>query len=175
MSARRFDDYLKTASAPQSLHNVAKEGNCDEILQWLNQQQPGQIGAKINTTDLKGYSPLMYAAYSGHENVVELLLAHAANPNSSDTSGNSILMGVAFKGHLRIAHLLLKAGANVLQRNSQSQSALDFAHLFGRTEMAQLLGEHAHRETHEQHEADEFRNTESHILEINDSGLPSPV
>lgn len=93
----------------------------------------------INRKNHKGHSALMLAAYNGHVEATEWLISHGADVNSIDGSGNSILMGVAFKGHLSILNLLLKNGADAGYSNEKGQTALDFAQMFGRSDVVKKL------------------------------------
>lgn len=129
-----YDDYLSSSQKKSSLYFLAQIGDVDAISALL---QKGQHD--INERDFKGYSPLMYAAYHGHVKLVSFLLQNGADPNSTDFNENTILMGVCFKGHEEIIELLLEAGANPNLRNKQYQSAIDFAHLFGRLKVVEML------------------------------------
>ena len=46
----------------------------DEAARWLIEQ-----GVEVNDTDVHGWTPLMYAAYAGHESTVQLLLNRGAD------------------------------------------------------------------------------------------------
>lgn len=129
-----YDDYLSSSQKRSSLYFLAKIGDVKAVDELL---QKGQHD--INERDFKGYSPLMYAAYHGHVELVRFLLQNGADPNSMDFNGNTILMGVCFKGHEEIIRLLLQAGANRNLRNKQYQRAIDFAHLFGRSKVVEML------------------------------------
>jgi len=41
-----------------------------------------QRGASIEARDKKGWTPLFQATYSGHQNMVQLLVSHGANVNT---------------------------------------------------------------------------------------------
>ena len=80
------------------------------------------------------------AAYDGHPDTVEALIAHGADACKPDaTQGNTAQMGVAFKGDDAIAARLLKAGCDVNARNHASQTALMMAALFSRTNEIAML------------------------------------
>jgi len=39
-------------------------------------------GASVEARDKKGWTPLFHATYSGHQNMVQLLVAHGADVNA---------------------------------------------------------------------------------------------
>ncbi len=99
-------------------------------------------GWAVDTTDDKGNTPLMLAAYHGHTETVRMLLKAGAKPDLRNAKGQTPLGGVAFKGHLEIARLLLDAGADPLADQGGSTPA-DFAATFGRADILALLRERA--------------------------------
>lgn len=54
----------------------------------------------------------MLASYHGHPPLVELLLAHGANPNALNDRGQSPLAGAIFKNEQDVVDALLKGGAD---------------------------------------------------------------
>jgi ankyrin repeat protein len=106
---------------------------------------------RIDAPDSRGYSPLMLAAYCGHLEAVELLLAWGANPNGTDNAGNSILMGAAFKGHAAMVECLLAHGADPTFKNAAGLDARGFALQYGRTNVVPLLTPAAGANGGEQH------------------------
>jgi hypothetical protein len=86
----------------------------------------------VNTTNKKGHSALMIAAYHGHEDVTQFLLNAGSDPNIRDHQGTSVLMAVASKGHLIILKMLIDSGAG-------KKGALQFAQMYGRKEVANFL------------------------------------
>lgn len=130
---RSWDDYKKTMEIEADLWQAAKSNDLYLIATLVAE------GSELNAKDVRGYSPLMLAVYSGQREAAELLLSLGADPNSSDFGGNSILMGASFKGHLELVELLIRSGADVNHRNSSGMSAYDFAVTFGRTQVAEYL------------------------------------
>jgi len=125
------------AATPHSLWAAAKANNADELARLLD------TGWPINERDHRGYSPLMLAAYAGHLDAVELLLARSADPDTVDLFGNTVLMGAAFKGHVSIVLRLLAAGADPWRRNHGGLDARGFALAFGRADVFAVLQQHA--------------------------------
>lgn len=93
----------------------------------------------VNTTDAKGFTPLILAAYNNQPAVVDLLLQYGADSNTQDVAGNTALMGVCFKGYKNIAKKLIEAGADLNVRNANGTTALAFAATFGQLQIAEWL------------------------------------
>jgi ankyrin repeat protein len=48
-------------------------------------------GAELETKDFRGWTPLHYAAYRGHKEIAELLIAKGANVNAKNNVGDTPL------------------------------------------------------------------------------------
>jgi ankyrin repeat protein len=87
-------------------------------------------------------APLKNAAASGHMAIVELLLAHGANPNLREEgiapNGHALYAAVANK-HFEIAKLLLEHGAHPNQEVESSADAFSRAVMNGDQPMIDLL------------------------------------
>ena len=93
----------------------------------------------VNKVDMKGFTPLILAAYNDQREAVGFLLAHGADINAQDSAGNTALMGVCFKGYKEVAKTLIDAGADVNLRNSNGAPALTFAATFGQLQIAEWM------------------------------------
>lgn len=133
---RGYDEYIQKNPNEVSIFDYARSGD----LQSLNAALSQNPSLDINLKDHKGYSALMYAAYNGHADLVVSLIAQGADIESTDKGGSTILMGVAFKGHADIAKILIEAGADIHTTNFVGMNALQFSQMFGRMEVAALLG-----------------------------------
>jgi ankyrin repeat protein len=129
-----WDAYKQTAAAPPTLAAAAKANDVALIEALLADDR-----SNIDERDARGYSPLMFAAYTGSLEAAQLLLARGADPNGTDFAGNSILMGAAFKGHLPLVQCLLAHGADPKHRNAAGLDAYGFALQFGRSDVLPLL------------------------------------
>ncbi|WP_413290182.1 ankyrin repeat domain-containing protein [Bdellovibrio sp. HCB337] len=132
---RNYDEYRKQNTESVKLFVDAKIGNTEAFAD----EKALSPYLDINIKDHKGYSPLMYAAYYNHIDLVKWLITNGADVESPDRGGNTILMGVAFKGHIEVAQHLIRAGADVSATNLIGMNALQFAQMFGRHDMAVLL------------------------------------
>ena len=81
-------------------------------------------GAEINHP---GWTPLIYAAFEGRDDVVEFLVANGADLNALAPNQATALMIASRNGHLGTVKLLLKANANPNIRTPDGASALKWA------------------------------------------------
>ena len=119
---------------PTDIFDAARTGDVDLVAAIYESNKES-----INTTDMKGFTPLILAVYNEQPAVVNFLLQKGAQLDEGDTAGNTALMGVCFKGYKEIAARLIKAGADVNKRNVNGATALTFAATFGHLEIAKML------------------------------------
>ena len=81
-------------------------------------------GADVNKT---GWTPLHYAATSGHLAIIEILLEQHAYIDAESPNKTTPLMMAAHYGTPQAVKLLLEAGADPSLRNDLGLTALDFA------------------------------------------------
>jgi uncharacterized protein len=93
-------------------------------------------GADINKT---GWTPLHYAATSGHLAIIELLLEQHAYIDAESPNGTTPLMMAAHYGTPQAVKLLLDSGADPSLKNQLGLTALDFARRGNRKDSAELL------------------------------------
>ena len=75
-----------TAKAPDiSIHDAARKGNIDVVKQHL------AAGTDVNIKDDVGDTPLPWAAYGYHKEIVELLIENGADVNAKNDLGNTPL------------------------------------------------------------------------------------
>lgn len=117
--------YVAARDQNAPLFDAAKSGNVKELRAALKSRS-------VNAQDEKGYTALIYAAYYGNEEAVNLLLKQGADPCVRDKRGNTATLGAIFKGHLGIARTLMKSSCAVTAKNDAGQTPLMFASLFGR-------------------------------------------
>ena len=89
-----------------------------------------------------GWTPLHYAASSGHVEVVKLLLSHSAYIDAESPNKTTPLMMAAMYGTPETVQLLLTEGADASLRNEKGMTALDFADTAGKQGAAKLLVRH---------------------------------
>ena len=107
----------------ESIFDVAKSGTPAQVRNAL------ESGAKVESRDKDGETPLTYAAVSNQDpEVISILIKAGAAVDEQDNDGNTPLMGAARNnGNPEIASALLKAGAAVEGRNKSGKTALMYA------------------------------------------------
>jgi hypothetical protein len=95
-----------------------------------------EAGAPVNQS---GWTPLMYAAYEGRADMVELLLSKGAEVNALSPNLSTPLMLAARNGRMEAVRLLLKAGAETELKNDQGYTAEAWANAAGNTDAADLI------------------------------------
>lgn len=95
--------------------------------------------AKGATVNRPGWTPLHYAATGGHDKIVALLLGARADVNARSPNNTTPLMMAAGEGHIYTVKLLLDSGADATLRNDVGMNAVDFANQYGRKDIAEGL------------------------------------
>jgi len=72
-----------------------------------------------------GGSPLNYAAFGGHVDVVRMLLERGADVGSKDSTGTAALWRAAAGGHDSVVTLLLEHGADVNTKDEGKSGVYD--------------------------------------------------
>jgi ankyrin repeat protein len=90
------------------LHKAAEYGWADEVRALLKANPD-----LVSSIDIETNTPLHLAVESGHENIVELLLANTADINAKNKSGQTPLDLAVEWGQTNIAKVLLAHGANI--------------------------------------------------------------
>ncbi|CAI5791747.1 histone-lysine N-methyltransferase EHMT1-like [Podarcis lilfordi] len=136
-SERQADEEDEAVAADPLLHMEARKGHCDTARQLLAQDPEA-----LNSQDASGRTPLFWATEYRHESLVELLLAHGADPAVRDHEGNLCLHWAVYVGSPSIARMLLDAGSDVDALNGQGDSPLHLAAQERRYECLVLLLAH---------------------------------
>jgi ankyrin repeat protein len=96
-------------------------------------------GANVNLAAVNGITPLMAAAYGGHNDTVKRLLARGADPAALDRLGKNAMTYAAGEGRTEVVATLLAAGVNPNAVYANDLTALMWAAGFGKTETVQAL------------------------------------
>ncbi len=84
-------------------------------------------GAKVNSRDRNGDSPLNMAAAKGNAELVDVLLKAGGDVNLANLAGVTPLMGAAFSGKVDIVRRLLAAGARIEPLDRVKKNAATYA------------------------------------------------
>ena len=99
-----------------------------------------ELGADADKTTLGRYSPLVFAALKGHQEVVELLVEVGnAQLNKQDGSGVTALHWAAITSKLEQAKYLVARGCSLTVRNISGDTALDLATQRNYPQLVQFL------------------------------------
>jgi len=93
----------------------------------------------LETPDVQGASPLLWAVFQGRLATSEFLLKNKANIQAIDQQGNSPLHLAAQQGDWPMLELLIKSGADLQAVNHNQQSPSEVAALHGHRELAEKL------------------------------------
>lgn len=121
---------------PDELIQATTANDVERVLALVGRGRPP------DTVDEKGRTPLILAASSGREEIVDVLLKHRAKPDRRDSLGNTAILYAAEGGHADVVKLLLEHGADVNAENRRGMSALMFAASAGNAGMVRLLLDH---------------------------------
>lgn len=122
-----------------SIHYCSKSGNINVLQEVLGQLQPIDAQAACNKQANSGWSPLLYACYHGHPDIIRVLLNQNARVDVFDESGTSALHLAAELGHEDVVELLLENNAFVNVRNKHGLTPLHLAAKKGYTNMVKHL------------------------------------
>jgi ankyrin repeat protein len=118
----------------RELFEAARENNVPEVCRLL------KAGADIEAKDiLYGSTPLHWANYKGHVQVVKELLDHGANTEAEGFDGDTPLHCACWYGHFAIVIGLLGHGVNIDAKESLGHTPLHLAILRGHLAIVKAL------------------------------------
>ena len=128
---------LKTDSSGKCALTLALEHGNFEATEKLYNQTVLEMNLKNLSNEMV---PLINAALSGSENVVNFVLRHrTCHIDATDDRKRTSLMAAAWVKSLPVAQMLLEAGANVNARDESGKTALQRAVENQQNEMVELL------------------------------------
>ncbi|XP_014872369.1 ankyrin repeat and SAM domain-containing protein 3 isoform X2 [Poecilia latipinna] len=119
---------------PLDLHTACSIGQYDVVAECVKKRE-----ADLDRKNLGGWTPLMYAAYIGHDNIANLLLEAGVNVNAATPNGLTPLMLAASCGNESIAYFLLQKGAELELRDARGWTALLHCTSTGHQQMVKFL------------------------------------
>ena len=101
------------------IFSAIKKGNVDGVKKQL------AGGAKVNSQNIIGVTPLSMAALTGQPEIAQLLIDKGADVNGRGKDGGTALQGAAFLGQVETVKVLLANGANPNLKNNKGETPLD--------------------------------------------------
>ncbi|XP_047481034.1 uncharacterized protein LOC125033502 isoform X3 [Penaeus chinensis] len=119
----------------ENIHKAARDGLADEVLKLS--ENGGDLSAVSSATN---NTPLHYAAYEGHTEVVELLLTKRCDPNLSNVTGDTPLHLAALTGKIDVLKILSDwEGIDVNSPTATNKTLLTYARHGGEKPMLDVL------------------------------------
>lgn len=116
------DPTIRDQPGYTTLHLAAQHGQIFAILYLLS------IGRnEVDERDNFGRTALLWAAYRGHTEAVQVLLQENASPDAIDNGGTTILHWGVIRGHFHIVRLLLRYRADPTVKDASGKIAADWA------------------------------------------------
>lgn len=104
-----------------------------------NKQAVAALLTKDAAVNRSGWTPLHYAAASGDDDIVKMLLDKAAIPDAPSPNKTTPMMMAARGGHIYVVKTLLDAGADATLKNDAGMTAIDFARQSGNQDIVEGL------------------------------------
>lgn len=113
---------------------------------------------EINTKDVDGMTPVLWAAFEGRLDALRLLVGRGGDPDKSDQFGNTALHLSSAKGHFPCVDFLVKFGANIFALDIDSHNPQQLAAINNREDILRYLdAAAAHLEATDKKKAKDFK------------------
>ncbi len=93
-----------------------------EIIKFLVEK-----GSTINVKDKQGWTPLIWASWSGMDKIVAFLIEKGADVNAKTDKGWTALMAASLRGYDKVVKILVEKNADKTLKNVEGKTALDIA------------------------------------------------
>jgi ankyrin repeat protein len=130
VQARGIDLEARARNGDNALMIASYKGNAPAVAALL---------ARKVEVNRPGWTALHYAAASGSDDVVHMLLSKRAALDARSPNETTPIMMAARGGHILTVKLLLDEGADATLKNDQGMTAIDFARASGRADIADGL------------------------------------
>ena len=118
-----------------ALQEASRYGDVCRVRELLD----GGIDQNIHPGMPRGWSPLMYAAWRGHGEIVQLLIERGADVNFECGDGFTAVTLAAKKRFWEVVKLLAEAGADVTHIDANGISALRAAERANKVALVEFL------------------------------------
>lgn len=124
---------MSHANSGSELLNAASRGDGAQVERLLSS------GAKTETRDREGRTPLLLATHGNHVEVARLLIAAGADVNAKDSISDTPFLYASAEGRNEILKMALAAGADLASTNRYGGTALIPAAHHGHPETVKIL------------------------------------
>jgi len=118
VAAAQAIDGLGFPCSARGFHQAAVAGDRRAMALFL------EAGVNTEISNERGWTPLMLAAFNGHDDVIKVLIKHRANVHASDLLGNTALHWAADSGKASTAKLLIEYHAVIDAVNNSGYTPL---------------------------------------------------
>lgn len=127
-----------------NLELAAPNGNRALMMAAFKRNKPAVLAllAKGAIVTYPGWTPLHYAAASGDDEIVRILLDHHAYIDAETPSKLTPLMIAAREGHESAARLLMQEGADATLKNNENLTAAQIAERADKPRIAEAITAH---------------------------------
>ncbi|XP_022055849.2 ankyrin repeat and protein kinase domain-containing protein 1 [Acanthochromis polyacanthus] len=132
-SVKKEHVYTQFSGKKSLLHYTVASGDSESVEHVLS------LGAEVNCTTARGYTPLIIAVLHRFHDISSLLLEHGAAATQGDDDRWTPLHFVAQNGDDRTVRLLLDKGANAEARETTGWTSLHLACQNGHETVVRLL------------------------------------
>lgn len=128
------DDDNDFVPCPLDLHTASSIGHYECVRDIITRKE-----VDINRCNKGGWTPLMYACYIGHENILNVLLKAKADVNIRNHKGQTALMLAASCGNNQVVHYLSQNGAELEGQDYRGWTVLFHATYAGHHNIVKFL------------------------------------
>eukprot|EP00041_Stephanoeca_diplocostata_P014353 m.259965 g.259965 ORF g.259965 m.259965 type:complete len:655 (+) comp19670_c1_seq1:234-2198(+) len=121
----------------KAIHYAAWGGHF-HVLKWIIERGAGSL----HETDLVGNTPMLYAVYGGHLELIRVLMRMGCSLLERNSKGHSAIIQASCGGHSQIVKWLLCQGASLTERDDVGNTALLFAAWSGHVDVMKCLLAH---------------------------------
>lgn len=110
----------------EKLRQYCEEGQYDEAQKML-QKGEDDYPVEVNYRGLDDWTPLHFACYEGHDDIIELLCEHEADVNAVTKFNRTGLHIATLRGHIEVVKILVNYKIDVDAYDNDGNTALHFA------------------------------------------------
>ena len=100
------------------VHTAAAVGDMERMVESVGS------GRELGASNRHGWTPVMYASYCGHDDIVEFLIDHSVSMEAKNDRGRTAIMLAAMCGNDAVAEVLILRGGGLIESLSVSRTWL---------------------------------------------------